>query len=40
MPLNNNGDVVLLTDADSVGRSHVSYTENQVRSGVVLRFAR
>ena len=40
MPLNNNGDEVLLTDADSVGRSRVSYTENQVRSGVTLRFAR
>ena len=40
MPLNNNGDVVLLTDADSVGRSRVSYTENQVRAGVTLRFAK
>jgi hypothetical protein len=40
MPLNNNGDEVVLTDADGVGRSRVSYAEGQVRSGVTLRFAR
>ena len=39
MPLNNNGDEVLLIDADRVGRSRVSYAESQVRSGVTLRFA-
>jgi len=39
MPLNNNGDEVLLIDTGNVGRSRVSYTENQVRSGVTLRFA-
>jgi hypothetical protein len=40
MPLNNNGDEVLLTDADNVGRSRVGYAESQVRSGVTLRFAK
>ena len=37
MPLNNNGDEVLLIDAEGVGRSRVSYVESQVRSGVTLR---
>ena len=40
MPLNNNGDEVVLMDAESVGRSRVSYTAVQVRAGVVLRFAK
>jgi micrococcal nuclease len=40
MPLNNNGDDVVLIDADGVGRSKVSYKENQVRSGVTLRFGK
>jgi len=40
MPLNNNGDVVVLVDADGVGRSRVSYAERQVRVGVTLRFAK
>jgi len=40
MPLNNNGDEVLLIGADGVGRSRVSYSESQVRSGVTLRFGR
>ena len=37
MPLNNNGDEVVLIDAEGVGRSRVSYVESQVRSGVTLR---
>ena len=40
MPLNNNGDDVLLVDTDGIVRSKVSYTEGQVRSGRVLRFGR
>ena len=40
MPLNNNGDEVLLIDDDRVGRSRVSYAESLVRSGVTLRFAK
>jgi hypothetical protein len=40
MPLNNNGDEVLLIDADRVGRNHVSYVESQVRPGITLRFAK
>jgi endonuclease YncB( thermonuclease family) len=40
MPLNNNGDEVLLIGADGVGRSRVTYSERQVRSGVTLRFAK
>jgi hypothetical protein len=40
MPLNNNGDEVLLIGADGVGRSRVTYSESQVRMGVTLRFAR
>jgi endonuclease YncB( thermonuclease family) len=40
MPLNNNGDTVILIDADGVGRSRISYLEAQVKAGVVLRFGR
>ncbi|MEO2014839.1 MAG: thermonuclease family protein [Fuerstiella sp.] len=40
MPLNNNGDDVVLIDADGVGRSKVSYKASQVKSGVTLRFGR
>jgi hypothetical protein len=40
MPLNNNGDEVLLIDADGIGRSRVTYSESQVRAGVTLRFAK
>ena len=36
MPLNNNGDEVLLLDAKKVVRSQVWYTADQVRSGVTL----
>jgi len=38
MPLNNNGDEVILLDAEGVGRSRVSYSASQVRSGVVVYF--
>jgi len=38
MPLNNDGDEVLLVDADGVGRSRVSYTASQAKSGAVVRF--
>ena len=40
MPLNNDGDDVRLVDADGIARSKVSYTADQVRPGVVLRFDR
>ena len=40
MPLNNDGDEVLLLDADGVGRSRVSYTGSQAKSGAVVRFGR
>jgi endonuclease YncB( thermonuclease family) len=40
MPLNNNGDEVLLIDHDDVVRSRVTYTGEQVRAGVTLRFAK
>jgi len=40
MPLNNNGDEVLLVGRDGVGRSRVAYSAAQVRSGVVVRFER
>ena len=40
MPLNNNGDDVVLVDPDGVGRSKVSYEADQVRPGVTLRFGR
>jgi hypothetical protein len=33
MPLNNDGDDVLLLDADGVPVSRVLYTERQVRAG-------
>jgi endonuclease YncB( thermonuclease family) len=36
MPLNNNGDEILLIDAQKVVRSQVWYTKDQVRSGVTL----
>ncbi len=36
MPLNNNGDEILLIDAQNVVRSQVRYTSDQVRSGVTL----
>ena len=36
MPLNNNGDTVVLIDPTGVGRSRVSYTASEVRSGVVI----
>ncbi len=37
MPLNNNGDTVILVDSEGVGRSRVSYSESQVRSGNVIQ---
>lgn len=37
MPLNNNGDTVALIGPDGVGRSRVSYSESQARSGAVVR---
>ncbi len=37
MPLNNNGDTLVLVDSEGVGRSRVSYSEQQVRSGVVIQ---
>ena len=40
MPLNNNGDIVILIDADGVGRNRVSYSGSQVKAGVVLEFSR
>ena len=40
MPLNNNGDTVVLIGMDGVGRSRVSYSASQVRSGVAVRFAK
>ncbi|MDP6558366.1 MAG: lamin tail domain-containing protein [Pirellulaceae bacterium] len=40
MPLNNNGDEVLLVDTENVARSRVRYTMEQVRSGVLLQFAK
>ena len=38
MPLNNNGDTVVMIDMEGVGRSRVSYSASQVRSGHVIRF--
>ena len=40
MPLNNNGDTVLLIDGDGTGRSRVSYDKSHVQSGLVIRFAK
>ena len=40
MPLNNDGDEVVLLDTEGVGRSRVSYSETQVRAGVAVRFSR
>ena len=40
MPLNNNGDVVVLLDADEVGRSRVAYTASQARAGAVVSFGK
>jgi endonuclease YncB( thermonuclease family) len=37
MPLNNNGDTVVLIDSKGVGRSRVSYSGSQARSGAVVR---
>ncbi len=36
MPLNNDGDTVVLIDPTGVGRSRVSYAASEVRSGVVI----
>ncbi len=38
MPLNNDGDTVVLIDAEGVGRSRVSYEGSQARSGATVRF--
>jgi hypothetical protein len=38
MPLNNDGDEVLLLDADGVPVSRVTYTERQVRAGEWIEF--
>ncbi len=39
MPLNNDGDNVVLIDADGVGRSRVNYLGSQVKAGVVVEFS-
>jgi hypothetical protein len=39
MPLNNDGDEVLLLDADGVPVSRATYTERQVRAGEWIEFA-
>ena len=38
MPLNNDGDDVLLVDAKGVVRSKVSYAADRAHPGVVVRF--
>ena len=38
VPLNNDGDEILLLDAAGVGRSQVSYAGSQAKSGIVVRF--
>jgi hypothetical protein len=38
MPLNNDGDVVILMDREGVGRSRVAYAASQARSGAIVRF--
>ncbi len=40
MPLNNDGDTVTLVDRDKIARSRVNYHKSQVRSGLVIRFAK
>lgn len=40
MPLNNDGDEVLLIDENEVGRSKVRYSKSQVKSGVVIEFSK
>ena len=39
MPLNNNGDNVVLSDSEGVGRSQVSYSGAQVKVGAIVKFA-
>ena len=40
MPLNNDGDEIMLMDENGVGRSVVRYSKSQVRSGSVIEFSR
>lgn len=37
MPLNNNGDTVVLVDSEGTGRSLANYSESQVRSGMTIQ---
>lgn len=38
MPLNNDGDTIVLIDGDGVGRSMVNYSESDVGVGLILSF--